>query len=190
MKFKMKKQFRLPDYDYTESGNYFVTICIHDREKDYFGEIKDGEMILSPLGYIAGNIWNSIPKKFPGITLGEYCIMPDHFHGILRNNNPLKIKDPQSYNIKCSSGIKNNPMELKDKSLGYIIRWFKAKVKYESAKQCPLFRWQKRYYERVIRDDKEFYFIEEYIRNNPLKFEHENKIIEEDYLNKVFSKKI
>jgi hypothetical protein len=59
-------------------------------------------------------------------------------------------------------------MELEAISLGRIIRWFKGRVKYESNKINPSFRWQSRFHERVIRDDKEFYFIREYIINNPL----------------------
>ena len=82
MKYKLKKQYRLPDYDYSGDGNYFVTICI-DGRKHHFGEVKDDDVILSELGKLVDNFWNEIPIKFENIDLDAYQIMPDHFHGIL-----------------------------------------------------------------------------------------------------------
>ena len=70
--------------------------------------------------------------------------------------------------IEFKSGIKNNPMELETISLGRIMRWFKGQVKYESGKIIPLFKWQRRFYDRVVRNEKELYFIREYIINNTL----------------------
>jgi hypothetical protein len=66
------------------------------------------------------------------------------------------------------SGIKNNPMELKSISLGSIIRWFKGRITFDARKRNPAFKWQSRFHDRIIRDEKEFYFIQEYIINNPL----------------------
>jgi putative transposase len=59
-------------------------------------------------------------------------------------------------------------MELKSATLGKIIRWFKGRVKFEVSKFNPEFKWQSRFYDRVIRNEKEFYFIPEYIVSNPL----------------------
>ena len=61
-------------------------------------------------------------------------------------------------------------MELKLISLGRIIRWFKGRVKFDSKKIIPTFSWQARYYDRVIHNDKEYYFISEYIMNNPVNY--------------------
>lgn len=166
MGYKEHKQYRLPGYDYSGDGEYFVTICIDDR-KYHFGEIHDGEMILSELGKIVNKTWNEIPNKFENVKLDVYQIMPDHFHGI------IIIKPSKRRNLihqipkEFKSGIKNNPMELKSISLGRIIRWYKGRVKFEAKKIIPSFKWQSRFYERVIRDEKEFYFISEYIINNP-----------------------
>ncbi len=57
-------------------------------------------------------------------------------------------------------------MELKSISLGRIIRWFKGRVTFDSRKRNPGFKWQSRFNDRIIRDEKEFYFIREYIINN------------------------
>jgi REP element-mobilizing transposase RayT len=168
MKYKKQKQYRLPNYDYSGDGNYFVTICV-DRHKHHFGEIIDEKIILSDLGKLVEKIWNEIPGRFVNIALDNYQVMPDHFHGI------VIIKEQKSHQhlinqipAEFKSGIINNPMEINSISLGGIIRWFKGRVKFEANKINPDFKWQSRYYERVIRNDKEFFLIQEYINNNPI----------------------
>ena len=61
-------------------------------------------------------------------------------------------------------------MELKTISLGNVVRWFKGRVTFESKKMNPAFSWQARYYDRIIRNEKEHYFIREYIENNPINY--------------------
>ncbi len=185
--YKKHKQYRLPGFDYSGEGNYFVTICTQNRN-EYFGKIINGKMILSDAGKIMDKTWNEIPNKFENVKLDVYQIMPDHFHGIIsiRRNLIYQIQnDDQIQNeknfinktnfineiptgIEFKSGFRNNPMELKSITLGRIIRWFKGRVKFEAGKIIPGFKWQSRFYDRIIRDEKEFYFIEEYIINNPL----------------------
>ena len=181
MKYKEHKQYRLPDYDYSEEGNYFVTICTFNRE-EYFGKIIKDKMILVDGGKIVDDIWKEIPNKFENVKLDVYQIMPDHFHGIIKICRNLIHQIPKEKNfinppagrageiptIEFKSGIRNNPMELKSVSLGRIIRWFKGRTRFEIEKVIPSFKWQSRFYDRIIRDDKEFYFISEYIENNPL----------------------
>ena len=53
-------------------------------------------------------------------------------------------------------------------SLGRLIRWFKGRVKFEAAKVDYKFKWQARYHDRIIRNEKEYYFIQKYIINNPV----------------------
>lgn len=67
---------------------YFVTICAKNRE-EFFGEIKNGKMILNKIGKIADKFWQEIPSHFSYANLDEYKIMPNHVHGILEiiNNN-------------------------------------------------------------------------------------------------------
>jgi len=126
-------------------------------------------MFLSDIGKIADRIWNEIPDKFENIILDVYQIMPDHFHAILiiketKLNKHLINQMP----TKFKSGIRNNPMELKSITLGKIIRWFKGRVKYEVNKLNSDFNWQSRFHDRIIRDEKEFYFISKYIIDNPI----------------------
>ncbi|HEX9972985.1 MAG TPA: glucose-6-phosphate dehydrogenase [bacterium] len=73
---------RLPGWDYRSPGGYFVTICTKDREC-WFGEIDNGEMILSDLGKIVDQYWQEIPDHFKNVQPDEFVIMPNHTHGIL-----------------------------------------------------------------------------------------------------------
>ncbi len=177
MKYKKYKQYRLPGYDYSDEGNYFVTICTFNRE-EYFGKIVNDEMILSDAGKIVNQIWNEIPEKFENVKLDVYQIMPDHFHGIIKICRNLIHQIPIPNEFK--SGIRNNPMELKSISLGRIIRWFKGRSRFEIERMIPNFKWQSRFYDRVIRDNKEFDFISEYIVNNPLNWH--NNILENYFM--------
>jgi len=99
-KFKNKytiNSARLQNYDYSQNGIYFVTICT--REKEYFfGEIKNGEMNLNEIGKIAQQFWQEIPAHFPFVKSDEFVVMPNHVHGIIEicrdiddtNNNCAK----------------------------------------------------------------------------------------------------
>jgi REP element-mobilizing transposase RayT len=122
-------------------------------------------MVLPDLGKIVDKIWNQIPSKFENVKLDLYQIMPDHFHWVLM----FKLKKNLINQIPTGfkSGIKNNPMELTSITLGRIIRWFKGCVKFEADKLNSGIIWQSRFYDRIIRDDIEFYLISEYIINNP-----------------------
>ncbi len=77
-----RESIRLKDYNYSENGAYFVTVCTQNRE-NLFGEIVEGKMILSQAGKIVLNCWQEIPQHFQNVELDEFCIMPNHFHGII-----------------------------------------------------------------------------------------------------------
>src|SRR5262245_42620668 len=84
-KFKSKYRIqptRLRNWDYAKPGGYFITTCCANQEK-YFGEVNNAKMILNELGKIANECWNEIPIRFPNVELGEFQIMPNHFHGII-----------------------------------------------------------------------------------------------------------
>src|SRR3989338_6303074 len=73
---------RLPNWDYSSNGYYFITICTKGR-KQYFGEIINNVMCLSIIGEIAKKYWLEIPKHFPFVELDEFVVMPNHVHGII-----------------------------------------------------------------------------------------------------------
>ena len=89
---KYKNKYRIPSaratwWDYGWNGAYFVTICTQDR-RHYFGEVVDGNMVLSPLGAIADVLWHEIPHHFKHVELGDFTVMPNHVHGVLILDKP------------------------------------------------------------------------------------------------------
>lgn len=87
---------RLENWDYSNRGSYFITICTKNR-KHFFGEIINGKMHLSDLGKIAHKYWMEIPLYFPFVKLGVMVIMPNHMHGIIiiikKSNNDVARRD-------------------------------------------------------------------------------------------------
>ncbi|MFC1780515.1 transposase [Patescibacteria group bacterium] len=186
MKYKLEKQYHLPNYDYTAPGWFFITICSSEF-KCHLGRILNEKVYLSNVGEIIKNNLHRIPKHFKTIVLDEYIVMPNHLHCIIvitRRNlinqiptgNAIEFESTFAQNFSkptkriWRSGIVNNPMEMKNISLGKIIRWFKAKCCREIRKINRTFKWQPRYHERIIRDYDELERTREYIKNNPLQW--------------------
>ncbi len=197
-KFKNKyriKSARLKNYDYSQNGMYFVTICTKNRE-DYFGEIKDGEIILNEIGKVVDQFWREIPKHFLFVKLDEFVIMPNHIHGnleIIQDDNMetrfiATKKDDISRDamnhVSTEDSIegvtnKNNPIPTLC-SLSNIIRWYKGRCSFEIRKHTNsnVFAWQPRFYDHIIRNEIELNKIREYIINNPKNWEEERYNIE------------
>ena len=78
-----RRTLRLKGYYYANEGLYFITICCHNRAH-LFGQVVGGEMILNQYGIITANEWINTPNIRPNIELGEFVIMPNHIHGIIK----------------------------------------------------------------------------------------------------------
>jgi REP element-mobilizing transposase RayT len=136
---------RLQTHDYGSNGAYFITICTADRI-NYFGEIKNREMIHSPLGEIAHQCWIDIPKHFPFVKLDAHIIMPNHTHGIIiidksdleiQSNKSLNSREVQTQNIASQQ----NKFGPQSQNLASIIRGFKTGVTVNARKINPAFGW-------------------------------------------------
>ena len=77
-----RRSIRLQNYDYSQSGLYFVTICVNYRLA-LFGQIVNGEMQLSDAGMIVKNTWLDLVNHVSNVKLHEFVVMPNHFHGII-----------------------------------------------------------------------------------------------------------
>jgi putative transposase len=165
------KSTRLPDYDYGQNGAYFVTICTEKREH-FLGSIIEDKMLWSDIGIVVNNYWQQIPQQFSFVVLGEWVIMPNHMHGILvfddHNNRRDAIYRVSGDRIsKEFGGITKHKNPMLKQNLSSIIRWFKGKTTFEIRKTCPMFAWQTRFYEHVIRNEKDYNTVTEYIIFNP-----------------------
>ncbi len=165
-----RSSIRLPFYDYSQAGAYFITICTHARQC-ILGSVIDGQIGLNEPGQIVQNAWLKIKERFPQIELDAFVIMPNHIHGIIVISNVGAIHE--SPRPGEPRKILRRKMLL-SKAIGYF--------KMNSAKNGNLLRnkfaspfWQRNYYEHVIRNETDLEEIREYIQNNPLKWlEDEN----------------
>ena len=95
-KIHHRKSIRLPEYDYSAEGFYFITICTQEK-KCVFGKIVDKEMVLNKAGKIVKDEWlRTIEIRKDDVTLHEFIVMPNHFHAIVQicrgvSNTPENI---------------------------------------------------------------------------------------------------
>lgn len=86
---RRRKQLRLKDYDYSQAGYYFITICTKDR-LNLFGKIVGADdpvrlpvMDLNEIGQIVCECWGKTNEIYNNVKTDSYCIMPNHIHGII-----------------------------------------------------------------------------------------------------------
>jgi len=182
---------RLQNWDYGWNGAYFITICTQNREH-YFGEIHEQKMKLSEIGKLVHDYWHEIPNHFQNISLGEFIVMPNHIHGIIiidkpcgdnDNNNDDIVETRQclvstTTNTPNPYGSSNNSKTIGQKrfqnqgknTLSSIVGSYKSVVTKNVRLIHANFAWQSRFHDHIIRDDKSFNTISNYIQNNPLKW--------------------
>ncbi len=164
-----RKHMRLAWYDYSQAGLYFVTICTKNRHQ-FFGNVKNGKMILNKYGYIVRDYWENIPDHFMNVKLRESITMPDHFHGIIRldfSDNKLFLGNHLDVENQLDA-INRTPTGIV--KIGAVVRSFKAGCTYAINKMDNNFGvtiWQRNYYDHIIRDKNEYERISNYIKNNP-----------------------
>jgi len=82
MSYPQRKSPRLKDYDYAQSGAYFVTLCTY-QHRCLFGHVVNEEVHFSPLGRLAVAHMVAIPDHFPSAELDLWVVMPNHVHAII-----------------------------------------------------------------------------------------------------------
>jgi putative transposase len=169
-----RQSIRLPGYDYSQVGAYYITICARDREC-LFGDVVDRRMQLNQAGLIIQSVWDGLPQFYDGIELDAFVVMPNHIHGVIVIDKPVgPIHESPLY----AGPVVQRRRMLLAKIVG--------RLKMVSAKQINTLRgssgqplWQRNYYEHIIRDDGSLNRIRQYIADNPAQweFDHENPAI-------------
>jgi putative transposase len=172
-----RRSIRLKNYDYSQQGMYFITLCTKNRDC-IFGEINDEEIILNEYGIIVKKCWIEITDHYPFIEIDKFIIMPNHIHGIIIINNIREIRvqniDPQQERINESKI--NKYQHIIPGSIGSIIRGYKIGVTKWFRQNTNIYEvWQRNYYENIIRNEDELTKIRDYIINNPLKWKEDEE---------------
>jgi putative transposase len=171
-----RKSPRLKGYDYAQPGSYFVTIRSFHGQL-FFGEVRNAEIHLSEIGRIADEDWKAIPTHYDDVTLGVHQVMPNHIHGIITINEPRSRDTASRVYRDTASRVPTGPIFGKPiaNSLSTIVGSFKSGVTrriHDAGFAHDLRIWQSRFFDRIIRDDRSHFFIEQYIVLNPLIWEY------------------
>jgi len=171
-----RRTIRLPAYDYSSPGAYFVTIRVQGGEC-LLGDVIGETMNLSIFGQIAWRAWKRLPSHFPNLVLDAWTVMPNHMHGLLlitarcdpAASGHLEVASPGA-GLNAAS---RPPRAPAPGSLGVIV----GNLKSVSARRINQLRktpgqavWQRNYWEHIVRDDESLRRIREYIQTNPARW--------------------
>jgi putative transposase len=189
------KSARAPWWNYAWAGAYFITICTQNR-KHYFGEIVNGAMQSTQVGEIAEKCWHEITKHAHDIELGDFVVMPNHIHGILKLQGNVNQKSGSvvsspvdtvdivetrtaSFLPQYASSLplpqqppqpqqtEQQPQSQRKNSISCIIGSYKSAVTKYSHLAGLEMAWQPRFHDHIIRNDQEYVRIANYIKSNP-----------------------
>ena len=153
MNLPKRKPNRLPEYDYSTPNAYFITICTQSRKNLFWkgvGAIIDRpeNVPLTNLGCLVRQCIIEIPMHYPMISVDNFVVMPNHIHLLLQIHTDA---DGRS---------------LIAPTISTVVRLMKGTV----SKQAGFSVWQKGFYDHVIRNDKDYQSIWNYIQGNPSKW--------------------
>jgi len=170
MEYPIRKEHRLKNYDYSQCGAYFITICTKDRKYIFWNNYDIlnvgaafggpyGKISLTEYGKIVKNELKKIPSIYPDVVfIPKFVIMPNHIHLI----------------IVLNTYSENGPPKAAP-TVGSIINKFKGTV----SKKCGFHVWQKSFYDRVIRNEHEYSAFWKYIETNPMNWESDELFTKE-----------
>ena len=156
--FPKRKPTRLKDFDYSNAGAYFITICTDKRQQflscivgvDVLGDPKKVELL--PYGMVADKYINQMNEFYEGITVDQYVIMPNHIHLL------IFVQDDGS--PRTSTPTKQTS------SISHFVSTFKRFCN----KECGGNIWQRGFFDHVIRGRDDYEEIVKYISENPMRW--------------------
>jgi REP element-mobilizing transposase RayT len=174
---------RLPKWDYSSPGRYFVTVCTFDRS-EMFGAIVNDEMRVNECGGIVNDEWEKSFEIRHELKCDEFIVMPNHIHGIIRiygsGDSVVETHGRASLPInktKPQTGIAYRT----PKSISSFIAGFKsaATKRINELRKLPgACVWQPRFHDHIVRNERELFAIRQYIRNNPANWKNDRNVIE------------
>ena len=147
-----RKLLRMKGYDYSTAANYFVTIVLQNRA-NLLGDVSDGQMTLNAAGEMVENEILRLPVKHPECTIEHFVVMPNHIHFIITQYGNLSLSEV----IREYKSLTTHLYIVGVKQHG----WPRFEKKF----------WQHNYYEHIIRNNRAFESIAQYIADNPARWE-------------------
>ena len=158
MKLPKRKPTRLKEYDYSNTGVYFITTCTKDRKRLLseisvgFGIYDKPQINLSQYGAIVEKYIRKISLEHDDISVDHFVIMPNHIHMLVSVQN----------NIGASQ-VPHPTNETIPKFVSLFKRYCNREVGWKI--------WQKSYFDHIIRNERDYYEHYKYIENNPAEWE-------------------
>ena len=165
MELPKRKKNRLPDFDYSTPTAYFITLCTHNRQcflSRIVGAIHESPAVQKTVcGQMVERIIRNLPQHL-GVQIDKYVIMPNHIHMLVRvvADTPLRA-------------IRESPLRVRSvvsKAVGYI-KMNASKEIHTRYGDMPI--WQRGFYDHVVRSEKDYRDIWEYIEGNPGKWKED-----------------
>ena len=153
MNLPQRKPNRLSSFDYSSPGGYFITVCTDKHQNLFWDNVgasiaRPQDVCLSVLGYIVDADINNISLHYPAFSVVHYVIMPNHVHLLL-----LIRSD-------------NYGRAMPAPTVSTVVQQFKGFV----SKKAGGSIWQKSFHDHVIRGEKDYLEIWNYIDTNPAKW--------------------
>ena len=145
-----RRSIRLPGYDYSQAGAYFVTVCTYNRAC-LLGDVAQDRFCPAEPGLIANACWEALPAHYPNVSLDTFVVMPNHIHGL------LILKDQESDRTPLSEIVR-----------GYKTWSARTINQYRKRSGSPV--WQRGYHEHIVRNEASLTDIRDYIATNPLRW--------------------
>ena len=164
-----RKANRLRDYDYSQNGAYFITVCTKDRRR-VLSEIvgDDAHIVPKPYGRIVERYIQNVSE------IEKYVIMPDHIHMIVRlENGTMWASSPTERDGESLVGADAH-IRPKNK-IASIVR----SIKTLTTKEIGQSVFQRSYYDHVIRNERDYQEIWKYMDENPLRWQLDKQYITE-----------
>jgi putative transposase len=173
-----RRTIRLRDYDYTQGGAYFITLCARDREC-LWGNGVNGMVQLNETGRLVESVWLQTATVRPDLELDAYVVMPNHFHAVFFIHESPSVpgathRVAPTKDHAAAAGTTRRPTGPKPGSVGAVMAQFKSLVtkRIHDMRQYrggPV--WQRNYHEHVIRNEESLNRIREYIATNAQRWE-------------------
>lgn len=180
-KFKLKSS-RLNNWNYSSPGYYFITICTLNKN-NFFGKITNNQMKLNKKGEIVKSVLLKTFKIRKNIRLHEYIIMPNHVHILMEIKNQIDnkyVETPRGASLQSTPSEKYFvQISIKSKQeIPKLINQLKSSVKRICNQNNLFFAWQTRYHDIIIKDQKQYFTIKNYIKNNVINWNKDKYFVQ------------
>lgn len=185
---KNRKRNRMQGFDYSSDNLYFVTICVQDRiccfgyvgtgrdlsvhhpNENYPDENNwaDVKMNLNEFGRIVKQQIEWLAEQYKYVEIHNYIVMPNHVHMIIEIDRNKLLDEGTARELS----VQMQDEEIKIKSLSSLMGAFKttsSKLIHRAGFEG--FSWQRPFHDHIIRNDKSYQNISNYIDLNPEKWE-------------------